>query len=313
MRQIVITKDEDYADGITDINDLDVLTEGSLAIFDQDNNLIDLTLAVPATVNKFYLAVGRAAGDTSGTKITPLIDRGTGEYTKKPYVAPVKQVSYLGNDGATGSLNLPTLVAGDVAFVRISDVSRGFVPPVDIKRYEYVVQSGDTNVEVVAGIVNAVNNDPTSFVIAAAVGASVGIEFTAKEDYIAALNMGRSASFEIGHDGVFLNSDVITNGVSNSIAPTLGSGDARIVAALEEEFTPEHGNTNKVWLQDKYFNQSRQTVATTDYIMYDIAWTQLKQSPITPAFASDQLQYLAIPTGATIEANLDARLAELLP
>jgi hypothetical protein len=312
MRKLIAIKDLAYADGITGLNDLDLLTDGALAVFDQDNNLLNITVAAPSTVSKFYFAVGTA----NGTHISPLIDRDSGEYTQQLYSAPVTQVSYLGFDGvADGALNLPTLVEGDIAFVRISDTSRGFVPPVDIKRYEYVVQPGDTAAEVLTGIVDKVNNDPTSFVTAAIVGANLGIEFTANDDYIAALQMGRGAHFEIGHDGVFLNSDVIENGVGASVAGTIGSGDGRIVAALEEEFTPERGNTNKIWQSQYWYNAPRMVIAGVNYDMYDITWTQLKASPIAPAFASDQLQYIAHPTSPAVfdDGSFEAFMETLLP
>ena len=324
MREILITKDVPYgtskdggiiggaaAGGILPgaENELDRLSAGAFVLVNDRNKVIDLatTIAAGNMTDKFYIAVGRA-DDDAGSKICQLFARGSAELDTSAFVAPVAQELQVGHDLtlAAGSLGLPaTLIAGDSAFIRITNDSLGTLPPVDSFRFEEVVTAIDTDVTLMTRLVARFNADALAGITASvtgATGATLGMHLVSND---------ANVHFSVGVTELIGDATITKDGTGTSVLQVNGTGTSAQVATIEDEFSPEEGNTNKTWLTSQYYPAPFVTVAGETYDLYSITWTQLKQRAITPAFASDQLIQLAIPT-AFVTTNLDARLAEII-
>lgn len=309
MRQILILKDLAYAakvggGAIIDANEIGVLAPGALAIFNDKNQLVtpaNIATTLPDAKSVRYVLGGV---DTAEGGIFSLpVERAVARYDAKNYSAPVKEVQFIGNDGLVGALNLPaTLIAGTTANIRIIKSDSGQEIATDKFRYEYYVKAGDTNVEIVAGLVAKINADSSSPVTAAVVGASVGIELTAKE-------FGQV--FEVGTDEVLEDATVVKGGTSNSVAIEFGCGTATQIAAMEEEFVAELGDTNKVWLRDKYFSKAPKVDPALTYDTYTINWTVKRRGTIVSLDATDQVLVVAMPDAATLQADFETLSAAI--
>jgi len=89
--------------------------------------------------------------------------KGVYKIVKQAYVAPVKQISFIGYNGSTGSLNLPSIAANDDATVLA--VQKEATTLDQIREQESYSSGGllasTAAYDVIAPIVNAINNTPT--------------------------------------------------------------------------------------------------------------------------------------------------------
>jgi len=304
MRQILIGKDIAYAAKvgggvIADLNEIDQLDDGALAVFTEDGTLlIGLAAAVDALlvdVKKVYYVLG-GKDTTEGAIISQMIPRASARLDAAAYLAPVKEVVTVGNDLSTGALNFPgTLIAGTIASMRIIEKDPKIELGLEKFRYEHYVTAGDTNQTIIDGLVAKINGNSKSPMIAAKVGAGVGITLTAKE-------FGKT--FEVTTDDIMIDATKQYNGTGNSVAIEFGSGTADQVAAIEEEFSAGEGNTSKLYLAGKYFSKAPKTASGGTYDLWNMAWTNVKGDPIVDKASVNKTLVIASPDGTAGQAAL---------
>lgn len=309
MRQILILKDlainaKIGGGAIANANEINLLSPGALAIFNDRNELITIANAATTTVDtkSVRYVLGGVDSTEGGTWTLPL-PRATTSYKAKSYVAPVKEVQFIGNDGATGALNLPaTIVAGTTANIRIIKTSQTVELGLDKFRYERYIKVGDTAAIILADLIAKINADTSCPVTAAVVGANVGISLTAKEF---------GDTFSVGTDGILEDADIIKGGTSNSVAVVFGCGTPTQIALLEEEFSAERGNGNKLELANKYWTKAPKTDPTETYDTYTMLWSVERNGAISKQVATSQELIIAMPVGATLQANFETLSAAI--
>lgn len=270
MKQILIGRSIAYgakAGGgtISGINEINLLDTGAFAVFTDSNVLITTVNAATVLPNSknVIVAVGNQLAESKSRITVPIPRIGT-NYQPQPYVAPVKVVKFIGNDGTIGALNLPTIVAGQEAFIKITDTTLGLrnlgtVYDNEIKRYSITTVTGDTNITILAKLIAQINNDPDSVVVATVVGASVGINLTAKDF---------GTNFDIALSGILQNSTIeeregATPG--SSVALNVGRGTTAQITALEDLYSVERGNTNRIHLPQFYYKNPSLVTAGANY------------------------------------------------
>lgn len=307
MKRILITKNVAYSakiggSTISGYKEINLLDAGAIAIFTEDNRMLtaanaNTVLNAQPDTKAIYIAVGSGVS-TDGAKMSGLIDRETANVILSGYIAPVKQYSFIGDNGTSGSLNLPTFAAGASFMVRVVDVSAGTQPPKAWKSWEFVTVAGGSNTAAITALIAMINADPNNdLVTATVVGSQTGIKLTAK-------NFGQT--FEMAVSGVLQGANLdefgtinLSGGTAASISPTFGRGTAEQVAALEFECNPVEGDTNRVYQPAKWFTRASDVVTSTNYEIWVVNWTQKQVRPTGINIPSRPLVVLAIPSGAT--------------
>lgn len=318
MKQVQVTKSIAYAakaggGTIAGINEINLLDTGAIAVFTADNVLLTAAnvAATSPDVKFFYIAVGNQAA-SGKTYISQPIPRMNLDYRKKAYVAPVKNVKFIGSDGTTGAFNMGTLVAGTEAFIRITDTTPGLrtvgsVYDNEVKRYSTVVKTGDTETAIANRLITAINNDSDSIVVATAVGSTTGINLTAK-------NFG--TTFSISLDGILINATKYevegSNPNTTAVAMKIGDGTYDQIAALELTYSTERGNTNQVSLPQYYYNVPSNAVSGGTYDTYTFAWNGQRVTAQEPQGTYRFESIVAMPNAATQQANFETIMLEIV-
>lgn len=316
MKQILISKNIAYAakvggGTIAGINEMNLLDTGSIAVFTDRNELLTAANAAATLLDrkKFYVAVGNVANSSqSKTYISVPIPRLGTNYIKTAYVAPVKLVKYIGNDGTTAGtqLNYPTLVVGDEAQIKITDTTLAFRSfATDFKRYNTVVKTGDTAALITARLVTAINADPDSIVVAAGVASNTGISLTTKDF---------STTFDIALDGIIVNATIEEPEGSNpgvSVAINLGEGSSDQMAALELAYSPERGNTNQLWQPQFWYQNQSLVINGVTYNVYTLTWNGARDTALGRQETYMQEVKVVIPSSGTAPTTaFEAVMAE---
>lgn len=276
MKQILIGKQIAYAakvggGTIAGINEIDLLDTGAIAVFSENNVLLTQAgvAASMADQKRIYVAVGNQVDPSSKTFGSFMIPRVGVNYVKTAYTAPVKQVKFIGNDGTTAgtALNYPTLLVNDEARIKITDTTKGLRTIAgDVKRYSAIVKSGSTPASITVDLINAINNDPDSIVVAAGVATNTGISLTAK-------NFG--TTFDIALGGILESATIEEVGGSlPGVAVNVNTGEGTYdqIVALEDVYSAERGNTNRLMQSQLWYsNHSLATVGVT-YNVYTLEW-----------------------------------------
>jgi len=295
MKKIIVLKNLALNAGVTDINDVNSITEGALAIFTDKNVLLTVGNVVASMSDvKSIRYVTKYDGTMHWSNE---IVREHASVDAQASRVAVKPIIYVGNDLATGALNLPgTLIPGTIAFIRIVKEIPIREVGLEKQRFEYVVKTGDTAATVLTAIVAQINGRSDRFVDAAVVTGNVGIKLTVRDD---------DTAVTVGLDGIFGNSTVIKDGTSNSIALDYGAGTFKQIQELEEFYSPSSGNTSKMYLASYYF--SRQNVAITGlaYDTYTINFQRRHMSASSTEFATNQVLVVAMPKGATLQTGFE--------
>lgn len=303
MKQILISKQIAYGakvggGTISGIREINLLDTGAIAIFTEKNEFV--TTTNPATTlsdkKKFYIAVGNQVDVNSLSIISQMIPRRGCNYAKKAYVAPVKQIKYVGYDGTTAgtALNYATLVAGTSAFLKITDTTLGLRTfATDQKRYEVKVTSADTAATITAKIVTAINNDVDSIVVAVGQSTNTGIKLTAKDF---------ESTFDVSFSGILENATMVEaegsiTGVA--IAPTFGEGTSDQILALEDLAATERGHTSRIYLDRQLFSASSLVIPGITYDVYTFDWSDYRTSALTEQATYNKLVQVALPLGGT--------------
>lgn len=314
MKQILINKSIAYGaksgGGTITKDEINLLDTGAIAIFTEQGVLITAANAstVLIDVKKIYFAVGNQAA-TSKSLISVPVPRVGIKYKKQAYVAPVLLTKFVGSDGTIGSFNLPTLVVRDEALMKIIDTTPGLrtigaVDSQEIFRYNTDVRSGDTATTIANRIIANINADPNRIVNAVAVGATTGINLTA-------INVG--TTFSIALDGIYINATIEQpeGTVGSSVAMKFGEGTYDQMLALEDLYSVERGNTNRLALPQLYYTPNSLAVAGTTYDTYTINWNGEREISTGRQDTYHFDLVIAMPAAATQQANFETIMAEV--
>jgi hypothetical protein len=294
---------------IAGINEIDLLDEGAVAIFTENNTLVTTATSVANLLGtqQFWMAVGAKQVNPKTGGVVPyiyksyLIDRDAHIQEYCTYVAPVLQKVVIGKDGAgAGAMNFPTLVAGDSAVINVIETSESEFQPGFTKRYEHIVTSTDTASTIIQSLVDAINNNDDSIVVASVLtngGSNVGILLTAKT---------LEGTFTVGTDGIAFNATKAYSGGSASVV-NYGKGTPTILFNLEKKSQiNSQGNSNYQMYNEKFFGLSSLVNPSGTYNTWNFGWHQeARANGINHMSVTQQEVLLAVPSGATtLLANL---------
>lgn len=291
-KDLLYAKKVGVASAIADWSELDLLDVGAIAIIGDDGALITSS---GGTALRIQIAVGTA----QGTIKTGLIDYRSHLWLNYcAYVAPVLQVSHVGNNGATGTFVYPTTyIAGEEAEITIFQRQDGVGTAVEKQRHTVSTKATDTDALLLARLVDKINAE-SKYVTAAIVGANVGIALTAKQE---------SEAFEIGIDGVIDASDIIY-----TTPLTYGKGvGADILASEQKDFDIYSGATSPTWFTQQFFGRDPQAIATETYNQWIITW-QAESRSLATIPTKFLTAMLCVPSGATtLNGYLDSLFSAL--
>ena len=313
MREILISSANNYASGVTTIDNINSLAAGSLCFFEEDGTVISGTLPNP-TKDNFFVALGRT---TDGTKRSQLINRPTLSWVKTGYTAPVAKVVVVGYDGSVGTV-FPALTTSDIGQevgIIVVDLEKPTYDNTRNMRYTVVIPNASYTIDnLCTALAAKVNADANKIVAATIQNTNDGLIFT-----------GSTAgyNFTVQPFGVtFKDSPVIeykrVDGVYNGSATTTtaltkGTNTYAQIAAMEDDFATEDGNTARIEFPTKMFTASRLAGTSGGYVTYTLTW-QNPNTNMPNAHSTQDIQTLviaAVSTHATAIAALDAIMATL--
>ena len=294
---------------IANIYEINLLAPGAIAIFTEENVLVTTSTSAGSLVGtqQFWIACGSLDG-RAAIKTAP-IDRNAFHQLKTAYVAPVKQVTIVGeNSAGNGSLNLPvTLVTDTSAFLRIAEIT-GTYQAGDKLTYEVPVAVGETQHTLVAKMVAMINNNVQSIVVAAPVvdtGVNVGITLTAKDFGVA---------FEVGYAELFANATIWKNGNGTSVTVVQGQGTLAQLTQLEQEADiTTRGKSASMGQQHLWWKQPSELTFSggTNFVTYNFKWKSELSMGAYVKDAGVNHAIVAIATGDGLIATFDTILALL--
>jgi hypothetical protein len=203
--------------------------------------------------------------------------------------------------GYTYSLNLPTLVAGEIAVIKIQKQKIQRYEVGTIRNYEYTVKTGDVALDVVTGLVAAINANATDFMTATAVS-NIGIK-------LAAENFGES--FSVTTSGILAASEVMKADVGKSNVIITGLGDSTSITIAEDENSVQRGNTSRLELNRQHWQEGSNVVVGETYNVYYFTWTQDNPGLVSNTVLYTHHLFFAYPDGGTGESDMVAALAKV--
>ena len=314
--EILVGKDVSYAakvggGQITNIKEVGQLQCGALAIFSVE----DGTLVLPATPvaslarHKEFRVVVNYSNNGDNKHILwsqPFKEEDISPVPiKRAYIAPQKQVTFIGNDGLIGNLNLPgILVAGSYVVININETTTSRPLYRSQWRIEVPVKTGDTNITLITRVINTINNTGQIPVTATVVGASVGIKLESKSF---------GTTFEIGLDEYVIDqATVIKNGESNSKVMILGTGTPSDIKEYEDYINGIRGYNNRLGYPNMF---SLPSIVDGAEVYDQYAILTEHQRELASIRTSTQVKSLivAIPQGAACQADFETILTLLFP
>jgi len=177
----------------------------------------------------------------------------------------------------------------------------------DTRRYSHYVRVGDTPTIIISDLVAQINADTDSKVTATMTGAGTGIVFTAK---------AVGTNFAISKDGILINAvlDEAENplATTDSVAMKYGEGTPAQVLLLEKAFSPQLGNTNKVYQSSLWWSKTEKTDSTATYDSYTIQWMGKKSTTLSGNLNTVAHEIIVVmPPAATQQAAFESVMAEV--
>ena len=312
----------------------DLLTEGSLAVFESDGTLID-DVAPVVTTPSVYFAKGLVG---NGTQMGALVNRKTLKYNKYLYTAPVAKVVSYGSP--VSNLVFPTIVAGQIYGFCIVDGTQPFEKTSRTQEYTYTAVTGDTATTILAKVAALIQGVSTIVTVVATAGTQItftgitaGTEFTVTPLFdMATLVTGlmiEAASTTSPSPSAILNGTYYDASTTPTLVSVYGAatvaaavatqvvvaeGDATSLTVTETDFSTEKGNINALWMMQPLWTKPSDIVPSQTYTCYVLTWTNENQSGSVPTRDVDfeQLMILAVPSGyAAMILSLDTILAAL--
>ena len=265
MNQILIADHATYAAKqgggvVADIREAGLLVDGALAIFTETGVLVTAATVVSAIANvkQFIICVNSTL---NGLWKSIPIDRDAFFRSYCAYVAPVKQVRAVGYNGTTGAVNLPAaLVVGETAELAVGVYDASRAPNIQWTRASYRVRNGDTDVEVILGLIasfNAQPNKPATAAVILNAGTEEGISFTALND---------------NEPLIIRVSDILEAADISTVTEIVyGKGTPAQVLEAERKSWLEDGDDNRRHLSPEYWKIASE-VDAAQYDLFSIQW-----------------------------------------
>lgn len=303
MKNILIVNNGTYGakEGggtIADISEANLLAAGAFAIFSSNGTLIPAA-STPADlvgVNELIFASG-TSGITNNISV-PIPVKTIFHKDKKTPVAYVKQVVSVGGSGSGQEIVLSDMDEGEL-FVNVYDKAFTNKYPMDsVKASVYKTGSMTASVAI-DKIVEKLNN-PASFVTATKVanGSAWRITITPKENNI---------SLSIGVGGLIENTPVFYDGTNGSTLPVFGVGQGIDVAKIEKDFNVFKGDGGYEERASDWWKVPTETVLTNQYVMYNLMWEGLHDTPTTTKrVMNNHIMVAVVNSGTAVVAALDA-------
>lgn len=298
MANLIIAKDKAYADNgaagtVTEFQGLASLSEGSIVVFDDENNILNgSTVAADVAKGQFF-QVAYMGADGELIK-SPAIPFNCHHQTKKIPVTAVKQAVVLGeHTGGSGDTNLPSLVVGDDAeIVIIQRDERGFQVG-NVHRYRHVVVTGDDEESILDALIAQVNADEDAIVTAAAVTntTTVGIIFTAKEN---------KTIFTVRGAEILANATITYDGTNGSVYHVYGKGDVTELTALYNESNIQDGKAYSGGQEQFWWKRESALPASGAFVIWTFEWSTVSRPGKADIFPNSQhVAHVALPHNAS--------------
>ena len=293
------------------IGDADRLLAGSLAAFDDSGTLIAHD-ASAITGDHVTFAMGTSVGPVFSTPVY----RRHFSYNKTFYLAPAKKIMCLGTNasaGTTYNLNLPaSFLKGDTVGVDIIDFSKPIENTVRRVNVSIVCGGGETQAQVVAALVAAINADKRVNTVVVAVDLDSnhdGIQFTA---------YAVTSNFTVLGTDLLVNADVIEyqniiytpiagsrgylSTLTAGLAPFIGgTGSSTQMSKMELDASAGHGNINSEMYAADLWSMPSVVVPGQTYNTYACKHVAKPTQPLINETNFDQWLVIGIPaTGTTV-------------
>jgi len=300
MNQILIADHATYAAKqgggvVADIREAGLLVDGAMAIFTETGVLVTAATVVASIANVKQFIVCANSTLNGLWKSIP-IDRDAFFRSYCAYVAPVKQVRAVGYNGTTGGVNLPVaLVVGETAELAVGVYDPSRAPNMQWIRASYTVRNGDTDVNVINGLIASFNAQPNRPALAAVIlnaGTPEGIRFTALND---------------DEPLIIRVSDLLEAAdISTITEVTYGKGTPAQVREAEMTSWLEDGDDNRRHLAAEYWKIASD-VDVTQYDLFSIQWATEALNAIGVSGVAAPRITLAI-GNATLRASINTIL-----
>lgn len=289
------------------------LAEGEICVFKED--LTPLALGETITDSEYiwiFQGVTASEASTDGTpRSHKIYGRSVKAWKGTSYTAATQQISYVGYNTSTGSIE----VNADEEYVLsiIFDVDKSlYGEKQHVRRFYYTTTSSDTQATIAAGFVALINADEEAkkYVISATVnsGADYGIRLT-----------GLAQTHKVGFDYQLVRFQTVIMGTEawgativtdSSTKANPGSGTYDLVLDLEQKCLRGRGMMNQVlWPVDTL---NTYAVSGATYDIYTIEFEDPEAGP-EAMFGKSSANYkkviIALPSGAnSVRARLEGQL-----
>lgn len=274
MKQVLVSSaNELYAfdgvDVITGNDELDILNEGAVAVLNDRGELVRSNSVANIKADLLdskwiQIAVGGSSAKT--LRLSAPIPRYGTTVSRADYAAAVAQVMWLGDNGDNAyDVNLPAFVPGDIATVTLVDTTPGYIPEA-FTQYQYEVQNGDAQADILNGLIAIINADVDRLATAAGIDvatANAGISFTAVE-------VGKS--FKALPQDLLEDADVLSHeneagqtAATPATAPYKGIGVDTVVIEEESKWMTQEGKNNAVFMPTDFFSFPASALAGVTY------------------------------------------------
>lgn len=297
MKELIvgISTNVAYADGTTGNDTITSLTNGAIAVLQEDGTLVDG--AVPVfTKDKFYIALGRT---TEGTYHSQLINRETCKVTKINYVAPTPK-QYTTTFAVTASLAVGTPIT-----LIVTNQEKQQYELNRNEEYQYVTKSGDTATIIADELRKIIDAD-----IAKSTSPMYGIIASVTDNNAGVLTIVGSSNKNFTVANYDLDSEV-TSVIAVSVPLVRGIGVASDILAFEKEVSTEDGQTNALSNRVNLYTVASRVETGVTYDQYLFTWTNPKNTSIPTNQAVEQELTVAVKAGNAIETALDNIIAAI--
>ena len=237
----------DVAQNATGIADVD---QGEIIVIGKDGGILSAAAITNLGGNEpFYIVEGKLTANTSDIISPRLTKNSIKAHRGTSYAAAVQQITYIGDNGATGTINAvnSTEYSLSVAFNYDKDI---YSKRHDVKHYNYTSDASATATEIATNFVTLMNADADFARQAVAAvetgGGDAGIKITGLAltgndfdnpllvSFTVALDEGFTTATRIDEKGyVYLNAATPTTTGATSVAATPGVGTTAYFAAME--------------------------------------------------------------------------------
>jgi hypothetical protein len=292
MKQILISKNLNYAASKTSTTadtatSPELLRDGAIGFYLPSGTLIPAAGTGMSTAEKFFIA----QGTSTGCIVTPLLDKRSNLKRKmtQDYTAPVRQVSYVGYNTSTGSLNTPTISARDEASIKVIDttVGRQTFPK---QTFSVSLAASADDYTVASGLVDNINLTPFSdgssgsntFVTAEVVTNATLAEFDAD---VTVTNGSKTVTFA-GNDTTY-----------GGGATALVVGDYLVLRGITYKATAVVSGTVTI---DRYYMGSTETIAVASTVNAAARGTSITEAGVKLTAEADG-KHFRLAVGGVIE------------